>query len=170
MNNIKKEQDKIDLMRYRNNNLSYMFGLMALLFSVTASFIGLNSLAYNYTSLIKILLNIAILLFGFLFSEQAKTYSKKASFWLIILGFICFLRILWAPRILLFGSSQEWGEVLNLKNKNINWLPQSATLRGWISLILLLIAGSSFITSGIIGYIKANKLINYLKSKESNQL
>jgi quinol-cytochrome oxidoreductase complex cytochrome b subunit len=164
--NLKKEQVKTELMRYRKNNISYIFGLIALLFSVTASFIGLNSLAYNYSSLIKILLNIAILLFGFLFSEQAKAYSKKGSLGLIFLGLICLLRILWAPRILLFGSSLDWGEVLNPKNLNINWLPQSPTLRGWMTLILLTFAASSFITSGVIGYKKANKLINYMEYKE----
>ena len=70
---------KVELMRYRKNSLSYTFGLLALIASVVASFIGLNSLAYNFTTLIKILLNIAILLFGFLFTEQAKAYNKNGS-------------------------------------------------------------------------------------------
>ena len=152
---------KIELMRYRKNGLSYTFGLIALITSVVASFIGLNSLAYNFTTLIKILLNIAILLFGFLFSEQAKTYNKKGSLYLIMLGAICALRILWAPRILLFGTPEQWGQVIT-NSANINWLPADANFRGILSLILLVMAALSFVAAGVTGYIKANKLEKYL--------
>ena len=52
---------KVELMRYRKNSLSYTFGLMALILSILAAFIGLNSLRYDFTTLIKILVNSSIL-------------------------------------------------------------------------------------------------------------
>jgi hypothetical protein len=155
---------KVELMRYRKNSLSYTFGLCALISSIVAAFIGLNSLAYNFTTLIKILLNIAILLFGFLFTEQAKAYNKKGSLYLVILGAICFLRILWAPRILLFGTKDQWGRVVN-DSININWLPSSASFRGYLSLGLLIAAGTCFVLAGIIGYIKSKKLEKHMVNK-----
>ena len=155
---------KVELMRYRKNSLSYTFGLLALIASVVASFIGLNSLAYNFTTLIKILLNIAILLFGFLFTEQAKAYNKNGSLLLVLLGAVCYLRILWAPRILLFGTKEQWGRVIN-EPMNVNWLPASAAFRGYLSLGLLIFAGTCFVAAGIIGYIKSVKLEKYMETK-----
>jgi hypothetical protein len=152
---------KTELMKYRKNSLSYTFGLIALISSVVASFIGLNSLAYNFTTLIKILLNIAILLFGFLFTEQAKTYNKKGSMCLMVLGGICLLRLLWTPRLLLFGTSENWGKVIN-SPANVNWLPADPTFRGILALVLLVIAAASFIASGVIGYMKSVKLEKYI--------
>ena len=158
---------KVELMRYRKNSLSYTFGLCALIASVVASFIGLNSLAYNFTTLLKILLNIAILLFGFLFTEQAKAYNKKGSLYLVLLGAICFLRILWAPRILLFGTPDQWGLVIT-EPTNINWLPADAAFRGYLSLGLLIVAGGCFVASGIVGYLKSKKLEEYMANKGVN--
>lgn len=155
---------KVELMRYRKNSLSYTFGLIALILSILAAFIGLNSLKYDFTTMIKILVNIGVLLFGFLFSEQAKTYSKTGSIGLLVLSGVCFLRILWAPRILLFGTSAQWGKILNPDNININWLPQDATLRGIAALVLLILAGSSFLISGLIGLKKSVALANYMES------
>ena len=155
---------KVELMRYRKNSLSYTFGLCALITSVVASFIGLNSLAYNFTTLVKILLNIAILLFGFLFTEQAKAYNKKGSLLLVILGAICYLRILWAPRILLFGTEDQWGRVIR-EPMNVNWLPSSAAFRGYVSLGLLIAAGTCFVLAGVIGYIKSSKLEKHMENK-----
>lgn len=155
---------KVELMRYRKNSLSYTFGLMALILSILAAFIGLNSLRYDFTTLIKILVNIGVLLFGFLYSEQAKTYSKNGSIGLIVLGGVCFLRTLWTPRILLFGTPDQWGKILNPDNVNINWLPQDATMRGIIALVLLILAGTSFLCAGLIGYKKSVALENYMES------
>lgn len=154
---------KLDLMRYRNNSLSYMLGLLALITSIVAAFIGLNSLAYNFSTLIKILMNIAILLFGFLFAEQTKTYSKQGSLCLIALGIISALRTLWAPRILLFGTAEQWGKVIT-NPANVNWLPADAQFRGILALILLIITALAFVSAGVIGYIKATKLENYMES------
>lgn len=155
---------KVELMRYRKNSLSYTFGLMALIFSILAAFIGLNSLRYDFTTMIKILLNIAVLLFGFLYSEQAKTYSKSGSIGLLVLSGICFLRTLWAPRILLFGTANQWGKILDPKNININWLPQDATLRGIAALVLLILAGTSFLIAGLVGLKKSVALANYMEN------
>ena len=79
------------------------------------------------------------------------------------LGVISGLRILWAPRILLFGTSEQWGKVIN-NPANVNWLPADAHFRGIFALILLVITAAAFLSAGIIGYIKASKLENYMES------
>lgn len=54
-----------EMMRYRTNSLSYKLGLLALLFSICAAFICMNSVTWDATVTIKILGNILILLLGF---------------------------------------------------------------------------------------------------------
>ena len=86
---------KSEMMRYRSNSLSYWLGFGAIGFSVFGSFVCLNSFQPTTVLVIlKILLNIVILLFGFLSCEKAKAYSKQASISLICIGSVCALRIL----------------------------------------------------------------------------
>ena len=53
---------KLEKMRYQNNSFSYMFGFLALILSLLAAFIGLNSIAPRAFTIFKVLYNIAILL------------------------------------------------------------------------------------------------------------
>lgn len=99
---------KLEKMRYQNNSFSYMFGFLALILSLLAAFIGLNSIAPRAFTIFKILYNIAILLVSFLAMEKAKRYSKAYSIVLIVLGAICLLRIIYGPVVLIkYGSIQQ---------------------------------------------------------------
>lgn len=166
------EKISVELMRYRKNSLSYTFGILALLFSILAGFIGLNSLKYDFTTLIKILVNIAVLLFGFLYSEKTKSYSKSGSIGLFILGIVCGLRTFWAPLILLTGIESRYGKIIGSDYKgvenghslNISWLPDSAKLRGVLTLIFLILAAACFIYAAIVGMAKTRKLQKYMDS------
>ena len=160
------EKISVELMRYRKNSLSYTLGLLALVFSIIAAFIGLNTLKYDYTTMIKILVNIAILLFGFLFSEQVKSYGKKGCFGLLILASVNILRIFWAPLILLSGNTDRFGNILtgtvNLAWMNPTWA--TAQVRGIMILVCLVISAACFIVSAVVGLAKTTKLQKYMDS------
>jgi hypothetical protein len=159
------EKISVELMRYRKNSLSYTLGLLALVFSIIAAFIGLNTLKYDYTTMIKILVNIAVLLFGFLFSEQVKSYGKKGCYGLLILAGVNILRIFWAPVILISGNTERFGNILN-GTANLAWMGSWATakVRGVMILICLVVSAACFIGSAIIGLAKTNKLQKYMDS------
>lgn len=164
------EKIKSEMLRYRVNGLSYKLTLFALVTSICAAFVGLNSLAYNWSTIVKILMNIAILLSGFLFAEKSKAYSKSACYGLIVLGVICLLRCLWAPQMLFGGNEANFGSVItNGDASAINWLPESPQLRGTLSLICLLASTVLFVGAGIYGLFKAKRLYTYLDSiKQEN--
>lgn len=93
---------QLQKMRYNNNSLSYKLGLGGIVFSVLACFIGLNSVEPSVgRTIFIILLNIAIMLFGFLSAEKVKTYTKKYTYYMYALGGLCVLRIFFYPLILL---------------------------------------------------------------------
>ena len=62
------------------------------------------------------------------------------------------------------GTKEQWGRVIN-EPMNVNWLPASAAFRGYLSLGLLICAGTCFVAAGIIGYIKSVKLEKYMETK-----
>lgn len=195
MSDLEFGKNKVEMMRYRVNGLSYKLGLGGLAFSVLAAFLSLNAFDPNNISVIaKILLNIAILLVGFLCCEKAKTYSKQGSIAMVVLGGICFARIFWIPLqiIITFNAwvnltapetadktSAEYIDYINKKKeyenilgetivresgKTVNWLPQDGNFRGGMAIACLVLAALLFITAGITGYIRAKKLATYLES------
>lgn len=85
-------------LRYNNNSLSYKLGLGALVCSITAMFLALNTLdPSNALTIIAILGNILILLIGFLCCEKVKTYKINYSYIMLGLGGFCAARIFWFP-------------------------------------------------------------------------
>lgn len=95
-------KNSVEMLRYRVNGVAYKLGLIGIVFSILAAFICLNSFQPStFLVIIKILMNIAIILAGFLFSEQAKNYSKSGSIGLGVLGCVCVARIFWVPLQLL---------------------------------------------------------------------
>ena len=164
------EKISVELMRYRKNSLSYTFGLLALVFSIIAGFIALNSLKYDFTTIIKILVNIAVLLFGFLFSEQVKAYNKKGCIGLLILAGVNTLRIFWAPLIFLSGNTDRFGKILGDPNNNIAWMTWAGPIaRGVMILIALLLSIGFFVYAAIVGLLKSNKLQKHMDSLKEVQ-
>lgn len=109
MTNIDQEYEKLQLekMRYNNNSISYKLGLGGIALSLVAMFIGLNSVApSSVLTLVIVLINILVFLFGFLSSEKVKTYSKKYSFYMYGLGGICIARIFIYPLMLIVNYSK----------------------------------------------------------------
>lgn len=89
---------ELEKMRYNNNSLSYKLGYCGIACSVIAAFIALNSFGSSDAStMVKILMNIVILLVGFLATEKVKVYKKEYSYVMCTLGGVCFARIFWVP-------------------------------------------------------------------------
>lgn len=182
MSDLEHDKNSVEMMRYRNNKLSYGLGFGGLAFSVLAAFINLNSMSPRTVQVIlAILLNIVILLFGFLCVERTKTYSKNGSIALIVLGGIDIAQIFWLP-IIIISTYNKWNDIENATEKtnygntnvgkvitegeqnNVHWLTTSGTARGVLAIVFLVIAATFFIIAGIIGIMRSNKLNNYLKS------
>lgn len=182
MSDLEHDKNSVEMMRYRNNKLSYGLGFGGLAFSVLAAFINLNSMSPRTVQVIlAILLNIVILLFGFLCVERTKTYSKSGSISLIVLGGIDIVQIFWLPLIILdtykeydnlstpaekaaYAKDNVGAIITDSDANNIHWLGTSGYLRGTLAIVFLVIAAAFFIAGGIIGVMKSNKLNNYLKS------
>lgn len=185
MSDLEFDKNKLEMMRYRANGLSYMLGFGGIACSVLAAFVCLNSFNPNNVSVIvKILLNVFILLFGFLCCEKTKAYSKQASLVMVGLGAICFARIFWVPLQLIvkfngFQKALENGEDLKeYKNSlgaaitsfyeegtnKFKWLSANGNFRGILAIVLLCCAAAFFIVSGVVGYMRSVKLSKYLNS------
>lgn len=199
MSEAEYEDFQLQKMRYMNNKISYKLGYLGIACSLAAGFIALNSMSPIYFlngfgGIIAILMNIVILLAGFLSAEKVKTYSEGYSKFMVCLGGVCILRMFWYPLSLITLYSQvlkrasegvaydeiqkEFTNKLGnsmlglVKNdageyvgfKTTSYLTANGYVRGIILIVLLGIAAASFITSGVIGLQKSRKLHAYLES------
>lgn len=179
-------------MRYNTNKISYLCGMLGILFSLVAAIVVLNSAPYTWKSLFFILITIAIVLVGFLASEKTKTYKINYSYVMLALGIVCVLLVFWYPlsfivnynnfleaekQLALNPNDTYWTEVSNIAQSNLGtaiigdgktqaMLPQSGTFRGILSMVLFLIGAASFGFGSIRAYLKSKKLNKYLESLE----
>ena len=189
MSDLEHDKNQLEMMRYRENRLSYMLGFLALAASILACFICLNSTNPGRPEIIVlVLLNIFILLGGFLCIEKAKSYSRNGSIALVVMGGICVARIFWIPLQLLIyfpmydaNHAATAGEALEKKQQaadflgqtitgsyasgtQVRWLTNNGTARAFMAIVLLAIAAAAFITAGVIGFIRSKRLTAYLES------
>lgn len=204
---------QLEKMRYFDNKTSHTLGYIGIGCSLLAMFFALNTMSPAYFlggvgTVIAILMNIFILLTGFLTVEKVKSYSKGYSIYMIALGGVSVLRIFWYPLSTMklynqmisqikSGDYAKFGDVTkNFENKlgasiitgtpldangndcsnNLSDFDHIATagffsangnIRGIVMIVLLLISAGCFIAGGIIGYIKAKKLHDYLATLEN---
>lgn len=201
MSDLEYQKNDTEMMRYRVNGLSNKFGLLGMACSVLGAFICLNSFnPKDVQTILIILLNVVVLLGGFLAAEKAKNYSKQGSIAQIAFGCVCIARIFYVPLQLMlnynnyvywFKKFVESGD-LNDKAKYeeytnylgatiingtniklqpgsketylVSYLSSDGNFRAILAMIFFAIAGASFITAGVIGYIRAKKLSTYLNS------
>lgn len=176
------------MMRYNANKLSFNLGVLGLAFSILAAFICLNSVQWNFSVTIKILGNIAILLFGFLSIEKVKSYSLEYSYLLVGIGSVCALRIFWIPMKLITLYTRYLANPTDVEANNflgkvvkdtrpitgdvpstIAYLPQSGTFRGTVAMVLLVLAAVAFISAGVIGIIKAKHYHAYMSTQDTTK-
>ena len=80
VSDLEFNKNSVEMMRYRVNALSNKLGFGALFCSIIAAFICLNSTnPITFAVILKIMLNIIILLGGFLCCEKAKKYRHRKS-------------------------------------------------------------------------------------------
>lgn len=93
---------QLEKMRYFDNKTSHTLGYVGIVTSLLAMFFALNTMAPAYFlggvgTVLAILMNIFILLTGFLTVEKVKTYSIGYSKYMVCLGAMSVLRIFWYP-------------------------------------------------------------------------
>lgn len=184
MSDLEYAKNDVEMMRYRVNSLSSKLGLLGMAASVLGAFICLNSFKpHDFQIFIIIMLNIVVLLGGFLACEKAKNYSKPGAIFQIIFGAVCIVRMFYVPIILInsyhdykkyaSGTSKYKEAVKNLgasiTAKDTSsyahaFLTPNGTARGIIAMIFFAIAGALFISAGVIGYLRSQKLTKYLNS------
>lgn len=176
--NVRQEK-----LRYQKNTLAYGLGFGGLLFSIVAAFIELNTMKPNYLTMIYILLNIVILLFGFLSCENLKGYQKKYSYVMFGFAVVQIARIFWYP----LGFIRHWNkykdmlkngdttaevyaqkyfspQVYTTSSSKRGYMGTNGSLRGIVCIIFAIISAVFFAFSGYVGFIKAQKLEKYLTS------
>lgn len=196
---LEYDKNSVEMMRYRSNGLSYKLGVGGMAFSVFGAFICLNSAnPINVLTLFIILMNIVILLGGFLAAEKVKNYILGGAIAQIVFGCFCVGRIFWIPLQLIFNYStymgyrtgkidfdhekytkytevpafvnaqKNLGKSITAKYEDRNYafafLTPNGYVRGAIAMVLFALAAAFFITAGIIGVKRANKLHRYLAS------
>lgn len=180
MSDLEFGKNQVEMMRYRDNSLSYKLGLGGLAFSVLAAFFCLNGFnPTNFTTLLAIMLNIVILLGGFLGVEKTKSYSMKGSISLIVFGAFCAGRIFWIPLLLIIhynawvsegkpnnSSHTEFiGKTITTDNQNqLTYLPTDGNVRAILAIVCLGLAAALLILAGVIGMKRSRKLTTYLNS------
>lgn len=187
MSDLEYTKNDTEMMRYRVNGLSYKLGLIAMVFSILGAFICLNSVQpSDIQTIIKILLNVVVLLGGFLSAEMVKNYSHKGAIAQIVFGGIMVARCFYYPIILItnyngFVAARQAGDTVKEKEfkKYLSqtilskwddtkyataFLPADGNFRGIFAIVCFVISAACFIAAGIIGYMRATKLSTYLNS------
>ncbi len=181
MSDLEFGKNKVEMMRYRDNSLSYKLGLGGIACSVLACFFCLNSFApTSFTTLLAIMLNIVILLGGFLSVEKAKAYSFKGSIALVVFGGICIARIFWIPLLIILNYigwvndgkpnnssySEFIGKTITTDNVNqLTWLGNdNGYLRAILAIVSMVAAAALLIAAGYIGVVRSKRLTTYLNS------
>lgn len=189
MSDLEYAKNDVEMMRYRANALSSKLGLGAMFCSIFGAFICLNSFRpHDFQIFIIIMVNIVVLLGGFLACEKSKNYSKAGAIAQVVFGAICAVRIFYIP-IILISSYKDYNDVVKsgkgyntakykdavenlgstITAKNSSqfanaFLTPNGTVRGILAMILFAGAAGLFIAAGIIGYLRSQRLNKYLDS------
>ncbi|MCR5786802.1 MAG: hypothetical protein K6G28_03805 [Acholeplasmatales bacterium] len=125
---------QLEKLRYFDNKTSHKLGYVGIICSLIACFLALNSVSPSaflggFGVVLAILLNIFILLTGFLTVEKVKAYSIGYSKYMIGLGVVCALRILWYPLTTLVqygkfvsdakAGSSTWADLMSRYNSTL---------------------------------------------------
>lgn len=121
---------RTDMMRYKNNSLSFWLSILALVLNVAMFLIIYTNkdCRSSYQSGLDLMVNVIVLLACFLIAEKTKAYSTKASIGAFVVGGIQIARIFWIP--------------LYYYNCNVKYLKALAEAEA---------AGTAFKYDGIIG-------------------
>ena len=138
---------KVELMRYKNDSLSFYMNILAIVFNVVflICIMANLSITANYVIGIDALVNIIFMLFAFLTAEKVKAYLPKWCFVSLVLAVVQLVRIFVVA--LPFATKGE-----------LTGFTLVLSIISMILSIACLIAG--FVTS----FIRSKKLNEYLES------
>lgn len=175
MNNeelLRKKEIQTDIMRYKNNSLSFWLCILAIVLNVIM-FIMIyrnKNCVPGVTAGLDLIVNVIFLLAVFLISEKSKAYNKKAAYSAIVVGVIQIARIFWMP--------------LYFRRQNIIYLQEVAkaeqageqlSYSGMIGLedsqfrvivVLLIVSAVALFASSIVTLSKAARLQQHLAKIE----
>lgn len=146
-----KNKEKIEIMKYKRNSLSYSLILIGLFFNIIY-FIKLyqeNDLYfYNISMGISVIYNLMFMLFVFLSAENIKVYSIFYSLFSIFIGILQIIRIGFIPKKAFDNN------IIN--SEDFKFLAA-----------FLLLSSIFLILGGIISVIKSYKLKRFLREEKN---
>jgi hypothetical protein len=195
MSDLEYSKNDVEMMRYRNNKLAYLLGLGGMVFSLLACFMGLNTLtATTANTMVAIMINIVVLLGGFLAIERTKNYNTNGCIATIVFGGVSFARIFYYPlliianfntfRSLVDGSlsgtlteeeAKTFADAYKMLGPSVTsyylnedvanaFFFPNGIARATTMIVMLSISAGMFIAGGVIGFLRARKLNAYLES------
>ena len=154
-----------DILRYRKNKFAANFALLAIVFNCLyfMLFYSVNSTGY-YTPLlgISVIVNLFVLLLGFLSSEGIKGYNGKFSYFLFALAAVQIIRIFIFP---LQGMMNDW-----LKGNYYFGVAMTSPVQGVLLIVFLVLSACCFVTSGVHGFIYSRRLDNFKKKLDNGEV
>jgi hypothetical protein len=104
MSDLEYAKNDTEMMRYRVNGLSNKLGLLGMGASIFAGLVALNSFnPMDFQVLVIVLINVVILLGGFLACERVKTYSTGGAIAQIVFSGVCIARMFYIPLMLVIA-------------------------------------------------------------------
>ena len=153
-----QELIKVDRMRYTKNKLSSNLAILAILFDVFyfVSIYKSDVSSYYYNILVggSVVYNLIFMLAVFLASEGVKTYNKRYSYLLIIVGILQFVRIFIIP-------AKAHAAVVTIAKQERIVMETAQFVR---CVVYLCISGACCLIAAIVGFAKSNKLETYLST------
>lgn len=167
-NNAKTKYIKTDIMRFKKNNFSFWFAILAIVFNVAMFLIIYKetNCTPNFQLGIDLLINVLFMLTGFLLAEKMKAYNKTSGIIALVLGVVEMLRIFWIPLyyfnknieyLAAYNAAIEAGETFSYSGI----IGLNANEFMWCA-ILLVLAGLSLILAGLICLKKEKTLTAHL--------
>ena len=140
---------KVELMRYRNDSLSFYMNILAIAFNVVflIAIMANLSITANWIIGVDVLVNILFMLFAFLTAEKVKAYLPKWCYLSIVLAVVQVVRMF----TIVFPFNAK-GELVG-----------AAFI---IALLSLILSAACLIVGFVTGFIRSGKLNGYLKKVE----
>lgn len=147
---------KTDIMRYKPNQLSFLFCVSAIVLNVAMFLIIYQetNCKSNYLLGIDLVINVVFMLAVFLLSEKSKAYNLKAGYVALVMGLIEIGRIFFIPlyyhnKHLEYLKTEEG--IIGLSNSQFYWCVG-----------LMIAAAVCLFVAGIVTIIKSKRLTAHL--------
>ena len=153
---------RTDIMRYKNNSISFLFCILAIVFNVLMFFVIYhnNNCTSNFELGIDALLNVCLMLGIFLLSEKTKSYNKNGAFIAIGFGVIQIARIFWIP-LKYFLANIEYQKALAVAGEGpFTYSGIIGMNQGDFTLCVIYLSLSAIclIIAGLVAYFKGERL------------